>query len=341
MLIRSKAPLRLGLAGGGTDVDPYSEYYGGSVLNATINLYAYSTIRPRSDGFIELYSPNTNERFRGEYQKILDIDGELSLLKGVYNRLQMDYDLGELSFNLETYTEAPPGSGLGSSSTLVVSMIGAFVEWLNLPLSDYDIAKLAYLVERKDLDMAGGKQDQYAATFGGFNFMEFGPKDRVIVNPLRINKNYMNELQMNLLLYNTGQSRFSSDIIEAQSNSISQSDKRSLEAMHKIKEDALRMKELILTGNIDEIGINLGSGWKNKKMSYKGVTNNLIDEIYSLALKEGSSGGKISGAGGGGFLMLYCPNNSRDKVVRSIIKKFGGEFKRFEFNIGGLQTWTI
>ena len=171
--------------------------------------------------------------------------------------------------------------------------------------------------------------------------MEFGPKDRVIVNPLRINKNYMNELQMNLLLYNTGQSRFSSDIIEAQSNSISQSDKRSLEAMHKIKEDALRMKELILTGNIDEIGINLGSGWKNKKMSYKGVTNNLIDEIYSLALKEGSSGGKISGAGGGGFLMLYCPNNSRDKVVRSIIKKFGGEFKRFEFNIGGLQTWTI
>lgn len=341
MLIRSKAPLRLGLAGGGTDVAPYSEKFGGSVLNATINLYAYATIRPRNDGIIEMVSINTNEEFCCQSKENLEINGELSLLKGVYNRLQQDFGLGELSFSLETYTDAPPGSGLGSSSTLVVSIIGVFVKWLNLPLSDYDIAALAYLIERKDLGMAGGKQDQYASTFGGFNFMEFGPGDRVIVNPLRISREYLNELQFNLLLYNTGQSRFSSDIIEAQSNSIRKSDKKPLKAMHKIKADAIRMKDIILTGHLSELGVVLGSGWENKKMTYKGVTNKLIDEIYEIAIKNGSTGGKISGAGGGGFLLLYCPNHSREVVVRSITENFAGEFKRYEFNTRGLQSWKI
>jgi D-glycero-alpha-D-manno-heptose-7-phosphate kinase len=173
MIFRSRAPLRLGLAGGGTDVSPYSDLYGGAVLNATISMYAYATIEPRDDGKIVFNSIDRSKRLEFESKEFLEIDGNLDLLKGVYNRIVKDFAKKPLSFELTTYVDAPPGSGLGSSSTLVVAIIGAFAEWLNLPLGEYDIAHLAYEIERKDLGMAGGKQDQYAATFGGFNFIRY------------------------------------------------------------------------------------------------------------------------------------------------------------------------
>ena len=340
MLIRSKAPLRLGLAGGGTDVAPYSELFGGSILNATISMYAYATIEPRNDGKIILNSIDKNEVFELESLPELTIDGNLDLLKGIYNRVVKDFSKRPLSFELSTYVDAPPGSGLGTSSTLVVAILGAFAEWMGLPLGEYDLAHLAYEIERIDLKMAGGKQDQYAATFGGVNFMEFFNEDKVIVNPLRIKDKYLDELAHNLILYHTETSRLSSTIIEQQSRNVTNKNEKTIEAMHKLKEQAIMMKESILKGEIDRIGEILDFGWQFKKNMATGITNPFIDEIYETAINSGATGGKISGAGGGGFMFFYCPGNTRSKVVESL-KKFGGQTKRYEFTSKGLTTWTI
>ncbi len=173
MIHRSKAPLRLGLAGGGTDVAPYSDLYGGAILNATISMYAFATIEPRDDGKIVFRSEDKNQVIEMDASEELPLTGELDLMKGIYNRVVRDFENKPLSFTLTTFVDAPPGSGLGTSSTLVVTILGAFAQWLRLPLGEYDLAHLAYEIERVDLNMAGGKQDQYAATFGGVNFMEF------------------------------------------------------------------------------------------------------------------------------------------------------------------------
>jgi D-glycero-alpha-D-manno-heptose-7-phosphate kinase len=340
MIIRSKAPLRLGLAGGGTDVAPYSDLFGGAILNATISMYAYATIIPRNDNKIILNSLDKNLRLEFESIHELPIDGQLELTKGIYNRIVRDYAHKPLSFELTTYVDAPPGSGLGTSSTLVVTTLGAFAEWLNIPLGEYDLARLAYEIERIDLSMAGGKQDQYAATFGGVNFMEFSQNDKVIVNPLRIKPVYLHELAYNLVLYNTITSRLSSEIIEAQSRNIIQNNEASIEATHNLKQQAIRMKEAILKGELDSIGEILDFGWQNKKQMAAGITNPWIDEIYATAMQNGATGGKISGAGGGGFMIFYCPGNTRNNVIEAL-KKFGGESKRYEFTTQGLTTWTL
>lgn len=340
MIIRSKAPLRLGLAGGGSDVSPYSDIYGGAILNATINMYAYATIQPTKDKKITLHSLDSQAKHVYDSAKVLEIDDQFMLAKGIYNRIVKEYNLKPLSFELTTAVDAPPGSGLGTSSTLVVAILGAFAEWLKLPLGEYDLAHLAYEIERIDLKMAGGKQDQYAATFGGVNFMEFSQSDKVIVNPLRIKSVYLNELAYNLVLYNTKTSRVSSRIIEMQSKNVIAHDESSIEATSNLKEQALRMKETILKGNLDHIGEILDFGWQNKKKMAKGITNKLIDRIYETAIEKGASGGKISGAGGGGFILFYCPNNSRHNVIEGL-KSFGGGAQRFEFTTNGLTTWTI
>ena len=339
MIFRARAPLRISLAGGGTDVSPYSAQYGGAILNSTVSLYAYATIIPRNDGKIIFNAADRKERLVLDSETHLEIDDKLILLKGIYNGIVENFTKKPLSFELTTYVDAPPGSGLGSSSTLVVAIIGAFTEWLKLPLGEYDIAKLAYQIERIDLNMAGGKQDQYAATFGGFNFMEFY-EDKVIVNPLRIKNDYINELQSNLLLYYTGTSRLSSKIIESQTKNISKKGNKSLDAMHKLKEQANLMKEAILTGDIDKIGEILDFGWQNKKKLAKEITNPLIDKIYKKAKESGATGGKISGAGGGGFMMLYCPGTSKYKVINELLE-FGGEFRRYQFTKYGLTSWSI
>lgn len=337
---RSKSPLRLGLAGGGTDVSPYSDLHGGAILNATISMFAHATILPRDDGKIVLHSVDKAQSIVLNASEFLEIDGQLSLHKGIYNRIVKDYIHKPLSFELSTFVDAPPGSGLGTSSTLVVTMLGAFAEWLKLPLGEYDLSRLAYEVERVDLNMAGGKQDQYAATFGGVNFMEFYRDDKVIVNPLRIKSEYLNELSHNLLLYYTGTSRLSSKIIEAQQSNVDNSNQKSIEAMHKLKEQAIRMKEALLRGEVDQIGEILDFGWKYKKQMASGISNPMINKIYKTAMANGATGGKISGAGGGGFMIFYCPGNSRLKVVEAL-KEFGGQFKRYDFTTRGLTSWSI
>lgn len=340
MLIRSKAPLRIGLAGGGSDVSPYSDIYGGAILNATIAMYAYATIEPTSNGKVVLNALDTGERCEMNATLELEMNGTLDLIKGIYNRVVKDFVHKPLSFELSTYVDAPPGSGLGSSSTLVIAILGAFTEWLNLPLGDYDLAHLAYQIERVDMNMSGGKQDQYAATFGGVNFMEFYSNDKVIVNPLRIKDQVLQELAVNLVLYYTEKSRLSSQIIEAQRQNVMNNNSNSVEAMHKIKEQAVLMKEALLKGELHTIGEILDFGWQNKKKMAQGITNPWIDEVYNAAIKAGATGGKVSGAGGGGFMFFYCPGLTRYKVIKTL-EEFGGHVKRYEFTKHGLKTWII
>ena len=339
MIIRSKAPLRLGLAGGGTDVSPYSDLYGGAILNATINMFAYTTLEPTDDGKMVFESPDRKLREEYDSAEEIDTEGFFVLHKGVYNRIVRQFTHQPLSFRIASYVDVPPGSGLGTSSTLVVSILGAFVEWLKLPLGEYDIARLAYEIERVDLGMSGGKQDQYAATFGGFNFMEFN-KENVIVNPLRIRNRYADELAHNLVLYYTDTSHVSAEIIEEQQKNVRAKNSQSIEAMHKLKEQAIQMKEALLRGHIDRIGEILDFGWRYKKQMASSITNPHIDGIYNAAKEAGASGGKISGAGGGGFMFFYCPGVSRYAVVEAL-QRFGGKAKRYEFVNEGLKTWSM
>jgi D-glycero-alpha-D-manno-heptose-7-phosphate kinase len=340
MIYRSKAPLRIGLAGGGTDVSPYCDLYGGAILNATISLYAYATIEPLQEPKIIIEAVDRTEMVIYDFADTLPINNNLDLAKGVYNYIFRKYGPVPSGFKLSTTVDAPAGSGLGSSSTLVVAIIGVFAEWLNLPLGEYDIAQMAYDIERVELNMAGGRQDQYAATFGGVNFMEFYKDNKVIVNPLRIKQKYLYELENNLLLFFTATSRLSSTIIEAQSRNVKENRQQSIDAMHHLKEQAVMMKEALLRGNIHEIGGILDFGFRYKKQMAKGITNDSMDEIYEAALKAGATGGKISGAGGGGFMMFYCPGDSRYSVKKAL-ESFGGSFSRYQFTEHGLVTWSI
>lgn len=340
MIIRSKAPLRLGLAGGGTDVSPYSDRYGGAVLNATISLYAYTTLVPTSDGRVVINIVNKDLTFTYKSEEYIKPEGDSMIPIGVYNRIVRDFTGKPLSLEMSVYVDAPAGSGLGTSSTLLVSVLGAFSEWLKLPLGEYDTAHLAWEIERIDLAMAGGKQDQYAATFGGFNFMEFWNSNKVIVNPLRIIQPKTDELSHNLLLYFTGTSRLSSEIIAEQVQNVEKNAVHQVEAMHRLKDQARQMKDTILTGNMDLIGEILNYGWKYKKEMAGGITNEMIDNVYETAVSGGATGGKISGAGGGGYMVFYCPGASRYSVARALREK-PGHVEPFEFTNKGLTTWTI
>lgn len=340
MIYRSKAPLRIGLAGGGTDVSPYSDRFGGAILNATVSLFAYANIELISEKKIIIQALDRNEKQVHLLKDNLPLDGRLDLLKGVYNRIKTDYNIPETGFILSTFVDAPAGSGLGTSSTLVVAIIGAFAEWLKLPLGDYDIAHYAYEIERKDLALSGGKQDQYAAMFGGVNFMEFYEKDKVIVNPLRIKPQYLHELENNLVLYFTSTSRESAAIIDEQVKNVNNKNKKSIDAMHQLKEQARRMKEALLRGKLDEIGEILDFGFHQKRKMAENISNSRIEEIYDAAKDAGATGGKISGAGGGGFMIFYCPGNTRHSVIEKL-KKYGGEIKNYTFTEYGLTTWCI
>ena len=265
MIYRSKAPLRIGLAGGGTDVSPYSDEYGGAILNASVSLSAYCSIEPIEENTIILRALDRKEEQRFEWASLLPVNGQLDLLKGVYNRIQKDFGISKKGFQLSTFVDAPAGSGLGTSSTLVVAILGAFTEMLKLPLGEYDSAHLAYQIEREDLQLAGGKQDQYAATFGGVNFMEFFEGDKVIVNPLRIKQEYLYELENNLVLYFTATSRESAGIIKEQVKNVNNKNEKSIEAMHQLKEQSRMMKEALLKGRLDEIGQILDFGFEQKR----------------------------------------------------------------------------
>jgi D-glycero-alpha-D-manno-heptose-7-phosphate kinase len=341
MIIRSKAPLRLGLAGGGTDVSPYCDEYGGAVLNATIDMYAYCIIEPSDNNKIMLISLDKRERYESASTSKIEIDDQLILHKGIYNRIVKDYNHGEpLSFTMTTYSDAPAGSGLGSSSSMVVAIIKAFMEWLNLPLGEYDMAHLAYEIEREDLHLTGGRQDQFAATFGGFNFIEFYEDNRVIVNPLRIKNWIKNEVESSLVLYYTGTSRMSASIIDDQIKNTKEKNLKSIEGMHELKASAAEMKNSILKGDFEGLANCLKKGWESKKKMSSFITNPSVDKIYNYIIDNGAKAAKVSGAGGGGFMMIICDPKKRYDLIEKL-KETNGQVISVQFTEKGAQAWTI
>jgi D-glycero-alpha-D-manno-heptose-7-phosphate kinase len=341
MLIRARAPLRLGLAGGGTDVSPYCDAYGGYVLNATIDRYAYAVVKPLDEKAIRLVATDQRGGAICPLEPVLPLDGKLNLHKAVYNHMVQHFNQGRpLALELSTFCDAPVGSGLGSSSTLVVAMIKAFVELLNLPLDDYAIGHLAHKIERVDCNLQGGRQDQYSATFGGFNFMEFYADERAVINSLRVKNWILCELEASLVLYFTGVSRESAHIIADQSANVKSGAADALEAMHGIKREALAMKDCLLRGDFEGLVESMCLGWESKKRSAKTVSNPQIDAIYDAAIQTGSLAGKVSGAGGGGFMWFFVPTEKRMDVIRTL-NGFGGQVSNCHFTKHGTQAWRI
>jgi len=333
VLVRAKAPLRVSFAGGGTDVSPFPETEGGVVLSATIDRFAYGSLRTRDDGMISIESVDFGMALDFPAAEDPALDGKLDLVKAAIRRLSCDDTRG---YDLVLRSNAPPGSGLGSSSTMMVALVGLLREHYSLPLSEYEVAHLAWEIEREDLGIRGGLQDQYAATFGGFNFIEFG--DRVIVNPLRVRDSIVNELELNLLLCYTGVTRESANIIVDQTSRVETHDAKALEGLRAQKELAVAMKSAMLRGELDRFGELLGQAWVEKKKMSPLITNSLIDEAYELAITHGARGGKVTGAGGGGYILFYCDFTKKHRVAEAL-EKLGATVAEFSFERRGLTTW--
>jgi len=336
MIIRAKAPLRISFAGGGTDVPPFPEREGGCVLNATISHFAWGSLKPRADDRINLESVDLGISLSYSVDSEMAFDGQLDLAKAAIQRLGAKNSHG---FDVFLHSDAPPGSGLGSSSALMVSLVGLVKEFKNLSLAEYDIAHLAYVTERQDLGILGGLQDQYAATFGGFNFIEFG-KDQVIVNPLRIHQEVVNELEHNLLLCYTGTTRRSDHIIVDQKQKYTQNDCEAVEALRQQKQLAVEMKNTLLRGRLNDFGDLLHYAWESKKKLSSRISNPSIDEMYAEARAAGALGGKMTGAGGGGYMLFYCVFEKRHKVAAAL-RRMGATPTEFAFDAKGLQTWKL
>ena len=341
MIVRSRAPLRLGLAGGGTDVSPFSDQHGGFVMNVTIDKFAYATLDPSPSGKVEFHALDAGSTQVLEAGAVDIGPGPQQLMRGVYLHVT-DRLLGgrRPALRIRAHSDAPPGSGLGSSSTMVVALVTAFAEYFGLPLGEYEIAQLAYNIERKDLGLSGGKQDQYAAAFGGFNFMEFYADDRVIVNPLRIKSWIWAELEASMVLYFTGVSRASADIIDQQSRNVREGRSESLDAMFRLKSEATQMKEALLRGDFDRLALVMQSGWEAKKQSATSISNPMIDALESLAMDNGARAAKVSGAGGGGFMMFLCDPAERVRLSRALANA-GGSIYDTHFTHQGASAWKI
>jgi D-glycero-alpha-D-manno-heptose-7-phosphate kinase len=333
-LVRAKAPLRLSFAGGGTDVPPFPAEEGGLVLNATINRHAFATLRPRDDNEIGLESLDVGLALRYAADDPLIFDGQLDLLKAAIRKLR---DPSAGGFDLFVRSSAPPGSGLGLSSTVMVAMIGVLMEYQRIPLTDYEIAEHAYNLEREDLGQSGGLQDQYAATFGGFNFIEFYG-DHVVVNPLRIRPETINELEHNLLLCYTGATHVSDGIIADQTLRFVARETDTVEALKQQKELATEMKNALLQGRLLAFAELLGEAWRQKKRISPRIATSFIDEAYEEAVKHGAISGKVTGAGGGGYMLFYCDYRRKHRVAEALTR-MGASVADFGFDFNGLTTW--
>lgn len=333
MIIRSRAPVRISFAGGGTDMHPYCKEYGGCVVSTTINKFAWGTLELRNDNEIhiesydflrKLHFPNVNE---------IKLNNDLDLIKSV-----VKYMYPNRGVNVFLRCDVPPRSGLGSSASAFVSLIGLFNHLRKQKLNSYEIAKLAYKLERKDLKISGGYQDQFAATFGGLNYMEFHD-EHVIVTPMRIKKDYILELEKHLLLVHVSKRKSSNDIIKNQINRV-KSNKETLEAMHKTKEIAIEIRNALMNGDLVKFGELLHEAWEVKKKFSPFITNTYINDIYDYAKKHGVIGGKISGAGGGGYFVFYCEEN-KEQIVQQKLRNIGLNPISFTFDFEGLITWQV
>lgn len=338
-IVRARAPLRLGLAGGGTDLSPYCDRHGGAVLNVTINRYASATIETSPDGLVHFVAPDVPER--ENFFPEMDLNtANLRLHAGVCVRMCELYNQGVVpAVTVTSYVDAPPGSGLGSSSALVVAMVSAWAEWFGATMGPYDVAHLAWQIERQDLGLAGGKQDQYAATFGGFNFIEFHAQDRVIVNPLRVQTDILHELDSSMVICFSGVSRSSATIIQQQQEAITVSTGTALSNTHKMKQDALDMRQALVRGDVRLMATILNRSWQAKKQTAQGISTKRIEQLYDAAFAAGAMGGKVSGAGGGGFLMFMVPPQQRMQVIEALVS-LGGVAGGAHFVMEGAHSWS-
>jgi D-glycero-alpha-D-manno-heptose-7-phosphate kinase len=332
-LFRAKAPLRVSFAGGGTDVAPFPEREGGMVLSATINRYAYASLAPRDDRNISIESVDFGMSVDYGAEDELAFDGRLDLVKAAIK------SLGRGGFDLFLHANAPPGSGLGSSSSVMVTVIGVLKDFHRLALTDYEIAQMAFTLERTELGIKGGLQDQYAATFGGFNFLEMDG-ERVIVNPLRMSADVIHELEHNMLLCYTGRTRASDRIIDDQTGRFEGGDAGTLEGLRMQKRLAVEMKNALLRRRLNDFGELLGTAWDFKKRMSPKITTPFIDEVYEVARRKGALGGKVTGAGGGGYMLFFCPFHLKHKVAEAVIA-MGASVTEFEFTDSGLTTWSV
>ncbi|MEP7089915.1 MAG: GHMP kinase [Nocardioidaceae bacterium] len=337
-VLRARAPLRLSFAGGGTDVSPFPEREGGAVLSATISSFAYSTLRPRDDGLITVKSLDYGLSVDFGVDDPLELDGQLDLPKAAIARVRAHADAQPSSgFDLFLHTSAPPGSGLGSSSAVIVSVVGLVAAHCGLSMSRHEIAQLACLLEREDLGIAGGRQDQYAAAFGGFNYMEF-QADQVVVNPLRIPDETVHELEHNMLLAYTGRTRASDHIIDDQVFRYTTGVQDASEGLRTQRALAEEMKNVLLRGEVDTFGALLGEAWKAKRKMSDRISTPLIDDAIELAGKAGAYGGKVTGAGGGGHIIFCCEFERRHLVAEALIG-LGLQVSEFTFSRDGVTTW--
>ena len=340
-IYRARAPLRLGLAGGGTDLSPYCDEHGGAVLNATIGRYAYAFIEPSDDGTVQFLARDLGVEEHLPCDLGAIAAARLAIHAGVYARMMREHCAGRpIPLKLTSYVDAPPGSGLGSSSALVVALVEAFRALLDLPLGLYDVAHLAFEIERLDLRLAGGKQDQYAAAFGGINFIEFLANDRVIVNPLRVSRAFINELETSLVTCFTGVSRRSDIIIAEQQRRMVTPTNDSLASLHRLKSDAIEMKQALLRGEIRQVAAILDRSWEAKKKTAEGISTGTIERLHGVALAHGALAGKVSGAGGGGFLMFIVPPQQRVALIDGL-NAAGGDASSVHFTSQGAESWTV
>lgn len=309
------------------------------MLNATIDRFALASVQKRDDRCVEFCSTDLDVTDRVDASASMSSAEGLRLHRGVYKRLMDQFNGGEyIPLTLTTHVDSPLGSGLGSSSALVVAMIEALREIVRAPLGEYEVARLAFDIERRDLALQGGKQDQYAATFGGFNFIEFERDGHVIVNPLRVKSWIVNELEASLVLFFTGASRESSAIIEKQSANVSIGG-GALDAMHELKDNAVRMKQALLLGDMPNLATLLEEGWQAKKRTSPAVANSEIDQIYEIARANGAQAGKISGAGGGGFFMFIADPVHRPQLIKRLSQIPTGSVEVCRFTSDGVATW--
>jgi D-glycero-alpha-D-manno-heptose-7-phosphate kinase len=340
VLIRGRAPLRISFAGGGTDLSPYVQEKGGVVLNATIDRYAYATLRFPQEHVIRVQSLDFQAVVHFGFDEPLAYDGNFDLIKACLTRLRVRSDPIEGGLELYLETEAPPGSGLGASSAVVVAVLGALRTWRRLAIDKYELARTAWEVERLDVGVPGGMQDQYAAAFGGFNLIEFRTNSDVIVNPLRIDPRIVHELQYNMLLVFTGSTRASSTIIEAQVAGYVDRRPGVNEALDRMKALTFDAKDALVRGRLNDLGEILHEEFLAKKRTAASIAPPLIEEMYEEARRHGVIGGKISGAGGGGFMFLYCPFD-RKPAVRERLVAMGAQVLPVAFAPEGVQSWVI
>ncbi|MBI5061144.1 MAG: GHMP kinase [Candidatus Aenigmarchaeota archaeon] len=348
MIIRSRAPVRISFGGGGTDVPPYCDEHGGCVVSAAINRFSYATLEPRNDGEIEIESGDFLKKLRFGSVDEMTYNNELDLLKAAIKKINTT----NMGLNIFLRSNVPPKAGLGGSASCFVALIGLFNHMRMNNMTNYEIAELAHKLEREELHIAGGKQDQYAAVFGGINYIEFG-KGWVRVNPLKMKKDHILELEKNLVLayvgdrpkedvtreYITGKIK-TDDIIGDQVRSIVDRKESVIDAMDKTKEIAQEMRRCLMIGDFLGFGELMHKAWEEKKKFSKMVSNPYIDDLYALARKHGAIGGKITGAGGGGFMLFLCEPN-KEQIVSEQLEKAGAKTMDFAFDFDGLQTWEV